>query len=89
MALPGIGYGYQIGDGNINEPQLIKLGNVQTAAGTATLTGNMVVSGSADVAVVADTAAGDGILFSSANFTAGSKAVTAGDILNVVYSIGL
>jgi len=45
MALPGIGYGYQVGDGNINEPQLIKLGNVQTAAGTATLTVTQILNG--------------------------------------------
>jgi hypothetical protein len=56
--------------------------------GTATLTGNMVVSGS-DAATVADTTVSDGILFSCATFSAGSKPVTAGDTLNVVYSIGL
>lgn len=60
-----------------------------TITGTATITGNLVVSGSSDVATVGDTAISDGILFSCANFAAGSKPVTAGDILNVVYSIGL
>lgn len=71
-------------------------GGVKTAVttsfaitGTATITGNMVVSGSTAAAIVGDTAAGDGVLFSCAVFALGSKAVLAGDILNVVYSIGL
>jgi hypothetical protein len=45
MALPGIGIGYQIGDGNVNEPQLVKFGNVQTATATATLTTAQILNG--------------------------------------------
>jgi hypothetical protein len=45
MALPAVGYGYQIGDGNVKEPQLFNLGNVQTASSTATLTVTQLLNG--------------------------------------------
>jgi len=38
MALPVSGGGYQIGDGNVNEPFLYDQGNVATPTATATLT---------------------------------------------------
>ena len=45
MALPTVGVGYQVGDGNINEPQLVKFGNVQAATATATLTTAQILNG--------------------------------------------
>jgi hypothetical protein len=56
--------------------------------GTATIIGNMLVSGS-DTSVVGDTSASDGILFSSANLDAGSQSVNSGDILMINYSISV
>ena len=38
MALPSVGGGYQIGDGNVNEIQLLAAPAPQTATSTATLT---------------------------------------------------
>ena len=38
MALPSVGGGYQVGDGNLNELQLNDQPDVQTATATATLT---------------------------------------------------
>jgi len=38
MALPSVGGGYQVGDGNVNEIQLGYMTDVQTATATATLT---------------------------------------------------
>jgi hypothetical protein len=38
MALPQVGGGYQIGDGNVNEVQLVAQTSPQTATATATLT---------------------------------------------------
>lgn len=38
MALPQVGGGYQIGDGNVNEVQLVAQTTPQTATATATLT---------------------------------------------------
>jgi hypothetical protein len=71
-------------------------GGVKTAAvtsltliGTATIIGNMVVMAGVDAAVVGNSSDPSGILFSTANFSGGSKTVTAGDVLNVTYSIGV
>lgn len=45
MALPNVGGGYQIGDGNLNEPQIYASAAVQTATDTATLTAAQVLGG--------------------------------------------
>lgn len=57
--------------------------------GSATITGNMMVTGGTGANTVANTAATGGVLFSSANFSAGSKTVSNGDTLNVTYSISI
>ena len=44
MALPSVGGGYQIGDGNLNETLLQSIGVPQTATATATLTAAQVVN---------------------------------------------
>ena len=38
MALPSVGGGFQLGDGNLNEITMSELGDVATATATATLT---------------------------------------------------
>lgn len=44
MALPSVGGGYQVGDGNVSEIQLGYMTDVQTATATATLTAAQVVN---------------------------------------------
>lgn len=51
MALPSVGGGYQVGDGNINEPSLGIQAAPQTATSTATLTAAQILGG----VIVADT----------------------------------
>lgn len=57
--------------------------------GSATITGNLILTGGTGVATVGNTSATGGILFSSAAFQAGSKSVSAGDSLNVSYTISV
>ena len=45
MALPSIGGGYQLGDGNLNEIFLGEMADPQTATATATLTAAQVTGG--------------------------------------------
>ena len=45
MALPGVGGGYQVGDGNINEIQLGAIAAPATATSTATLTAAQLLTG--------------------------------------------
>ena len=45
MALPSVGGGYQIGDGNRNEIFLDEMADPQTATSTATLTAAQITSG--------------------------------------------
>jgi len=45
MALPSIGGGYQLGDGNLNEIFLGEMADPQTATSTATLTAAQVTGG--------------------------------------------
>lgn len=45
MALPSVGGGYQIGDGNVNEIFLGEMADPQTATATATLTAAQVTGG--------------------------------------------
>lgn len=45
MALPSIGGGYQIGDGNVNEIILGEMADPQTATATATLTAAQITGG--------------------------------------------
>jgi len=45
MALPSVGGGYQVGDGNVNELQIGYMSDVQTATATATLTTAQVLGG--------------------------------------------
>lgn len=45
MALPSIGGGYQLGDGNVNELVLGEMTDPQTATATATLTAAQVTGG--------------------------------------------
>lgn len=44
-SLPNVGGGYQIGDGNLNEPQIYASAPVATATDTATLTAAQILSG--------------------------------------------
>jgi hypothetical protein len=45
MALPGIGGGYQVGDGNVNEVVLFAQGAPEAATATATLTAAQIIGG--------------------------------------------
>lgn len=45
MALPGVGGGYQVGDGNLNEIKLGAMAAPQTATATATLTTTQLLGG--------------------------------------------
>jgi hypothetical protein len=45
MAIPSVGGGYQVGDGNVNEIQIGYMTDVQTATATATLTTAQVLGG--------------------------------------------
>jgi hypothetical protein len=45
MALPSVGGGYQVGDGNLNEVTLGDIGTVATATATATLTVAQITAG--------------------------------------------
>ena len=45
MALPSVGGGYQVGDGNLNEVTLGDLGTISTATVTATLTVAQITAG--------------------------------------------
>jgi len=45
MALPSVGGGYQVGDGNLNEVTLGDQGTVATATATATLTVAQIIAG--------------------------------------------
>ena len=45
MALPSVGGGYQVGDGNLNEVSLGDIGTVATATATATLTVAQITAG--------------------------------------------
>jgi hypothetical protein len=56
--------------------------------GSGTITGNYVINGGSAAATVGDTAGG-GVMFSSSQFTSGSKAVLNGDTINIVYSVSV
>ena len=45
MAIPSVGGGYQVGDGNLNEVSLGDIGTVATATATATLTVAQITAG--------------------------------------------
>ena len=45
MALPSIGGGYQLGDGNLSEMQIVSIPAPVTATATATLTAAQVING--------------------------------------------
>lgn len=60
-----------------------------TIIGNMVVNGNLMVGGGSNVIAVADTVSSNGILFSSSNFTAGSKNVSSGDTLNVSYTISV
>jgi hypothetical protein len=45
MALPSVGGGYQIGDGNLNEPEIITVPAPATATDSATLTSAQLTNG--------------------------------------------
>lgn len=58
-----------------------------TVIGTATITGNLLVTATANGSTIGNTAGSGGIMFSSSTFTGGSKNVSNGDTLNVSYSL--
>ena len=45
MALPSVGGGYQIGDGNLNEPEIVSVPAPATATDSATLTSAQLTNG--------------------------------------------
>ena len=45
MALPSVGGGYQIGDGNLNEPEIVTVPAPATATDSATLTSAQLTNG--------------------------------------------
>ena len=45
MALPSVGGGYQIGDGNLNEPEIVTVPAPATATDSATLTAAQLTNG--------------------------------------------
>ena len=45
MALPSVGGGYQIGDGNLNEPEIVTVPVPATATDSATLTAAQLTNG--------------------------------------------
>jgi hypothetical protein len=57
--------------------------------GTATITGNMLVYGSASYAALTGDSNIGGRLISSANFSGGSKIVSSGDSLAVTYALSV
>lgn len=58
-----------------------------TIIGTATITGNMLVTATSSGSTIGNTAGAGGILFSSSAFSGGSKSVSSGDTLNVSYQL--
>lgn len=60
-----------------------------TIIGTATITGNMLVTATSSGSTVGNTAGAGGVLFSAAAFSAGSKSVSSGDSLSVSYQLTL
>lgn len=57
--------------------------------GSATITGAMLVTATANGSTIGNTAGSGGILFSASNFTGGSKSVTSSDTLQVSYSLAI
>lgn len=60
-----------------------------TIIGTATITGNLVVTATSNGSTIGNTGGAGGILFSSSTFTGGNKAVSNGDTLQVSYSLSV
>lgn len=60
-----------------------------TIVGSATIIGNLLCTATANGSTIGNTAGSGGVLFSSSNFTGGSKSVTSGDTLQVSYQLSL